>query len=300
MVEADKKMSADTSAMTFDSTGVEEDTSGGAPKRNKKKTKLDNKVIVRERDFKSTTTHKDIVSGIVRVNDNEFLTSSNDQSIKVWDKFNQGVSYTIETHEALTSMGITGEKDDILVCGLGDGHLILFGKDRNNQLAIVEWAHAMKITHIVSLNKMKGKYFATRCIDGHVNIYSSLQNPDRIARISNFDADEEALAHLQPKEEVVEEVKVEKKKKTRTNSDGEEEEYYDEEEDENDGGDAGAAEDIDDEEKKDEKPKILPPVDKIIIGRPEPSDRDTMIEITTKALIQTSSTMLAVSCFNEK
>ena len=65
-------------------------------------------------------------------------------------------------------------------------------------------------------------------------------------------------------------------------------------------GDADVAADDEDDEKKDEKPKILPPVDKIIIGRPEPSERDTMIEITTKALIQPSSTMLAVSCFIEK
>ena len=32
-------------------------------------------------------------------------------------------------------------------------------------------------------------------------------------------------------------------------------------------------------EKKDEKPKILPPRPPILIGRPEPSDKDTMIEI---------------------
>ena len=36
-----------------------------------------------------------------------------------------------------------------------------------------------------------------------------------------------------------------------------------------------------------------------MVGRPEPSTRDTMIELHTKALLQTSSTILAVSCFNE-
>ena len=38
----------------------------------------------------------------------------------------------------------------------------------------------------------------------------------------------------------------------------------------------------------------------LLVGRPEPSDRDTMIELRTSALIQSSSTMLAVSCFNDK
>ena len=65
-----------------------------------------------------------------------------------------------------------------------------------------------------------------------MNIYSSLAQPDRIAQLFNFDGDAEALAHLQPKEEVVEEVKEEKKRKTRINEDGEEESYDDEEEDE--------------------------------------------------------------------
>ena len=125
MVEARQKTPVDNEV-------VDEDLAGTAPKRSKKKTKLGNSVSVRERDFKSTTTHKDIVTGIVKESDSEFLTSSMDKSIKVWDKFTQGVSYTIETHDTLTSMGITGEKGEILVCGLGEGHLILYGKERNN------------------------------------------------------------------------------------------------------------------------------------------------------------------------
>ena len=85
-----------------------------------------------------------------------------------------------------------------MVCGLGDGHLIVFGKERKNQLDIVEYAHAQPITQIVSLSGIKNKYFATRCGDGHVNIYSSLAMPDRIAQLFNFDGDADALAHLQP------------------------------------------------------------------------------------------------------
>jgi len=38
----------------------------------------------------------------------------------------------------------------------------------------------------------------------------------------------------------------------------------------------------------------------LLVGRPKPSTRDTMIELHTKALLQTSSTILAVSCFNNK
>lgn len=51
------------------------------------------------------------------------------------------------------------------------------------------------------------------------------------------------------------------------------------------------------EEEKNKKLKKEPPVAPILKERPEPSERDTMIELQTKALLQTSSTMLAVSCF---
>lgn len=125
-----------------DPSSADPDNMGSAPKKQSKKTKVDNSVVVRERDFKTDTAHKDIVTGIVKIDENEFLTSSRDNSMKVWDKFTSGVSYTYETHEPLTTMGITGEKGEILICGLGEGHLIVFGKDKHNQLSIVEWAHA--------------------------------------------------------------------------------------------------------------------------------------------------------------
>ena len=53
-------------------------------------------------------------------------------------------------------MQITGEKgkNELLVCGQGQGHLIVFGKQRLNQLSIEKWAHAEPITQIVSLNKL--------------------------------------------------------------------------------------------------------------------------------------------------
>ena len=94
----------------------------------KMKTNVSKNVVVRERDFKSTTTHQGVVTGIRVVDSDEFLTSSLDCSLKQWDKFTQGVAYTIETHEPLSSMQITGEKGELLVCGQGQGHLIVFGK----------------------------------------------------------------------------------------------------------------------------------------------------------------------------
>ena len=59
-------------------------------------------------------------------------------------------------------------------------------------------AHGEEICQIVSLHKLKDKYFATRCVEGHVNIWSASNHPDRLFTLPNIDADEEALAPLQP------------------------------------------------------------------------------------------------------
>lgn len=143
----------------------------------------------------------------------------------------------------------------------------------------------------MSLSKLKDKYFATRCSDGHVNIFSSLNNPDRIAQLFNFDGDRAELEHLQPKEEVVE--PVVKAKPVREDGEEDDEEEAAEEE-------AAEENEEEEDEKKKKKKEIGPPVAPVLVGRPEPSDRDTMIELRTNALLQTSSTILGVSCFNNK
>lgn len=57
-----------------------------------------------EKEFKSERTHKDTITGIVYINDEEFMTCSRDMSLKLWDKYIQGTGYTYETHEPLTAM----------------------------------------------------------------------------------------------------------------------------------------------------------------------------------------------------
>lgn len=84
----------------------------------------------------------------------------------------------------------------MLIGGLGRGDFIVYGLDNKNQLDIFELAHAEEIVQIQSLSKLKNKYFATRCVDGHVNLWSSTNHPDRLFTLFNIDADEEALAPL--------------------------------------------------------------------------------------------------------
>lgn len=83
-------------------------------------------------------------------------------------------------------------------------------------------------------------------------------------------------------------VVVEKVKKY--DSDGEE--IPDEEEE--------PVEEEDDEPKKKKKPEPVRPVAPVLVGAPVPSEKDRMIEIKWKGLIQSSSTMLCTTNFTER
>jgi hypothetical protein len=45
---------------------------------------------------------------------------------------------------------------------------------------------------VISLSKLQNKYFATRCLDGNLSIWSATAHPDKIFTIYNVDHDENA------------------------------------------------------------------------------------------------------------
>ena len=88
------------------------------------------------------------------------------------------------------TIAVTGERGDILIAALGQGDLIVFGLADKNQLDIVEQAHSDAVIQVCSLQKLKDKYFATRCVLGHVNIWSATAHPDRLFTIENIEKEE--------------------------------------------------------------------------------------------------------------
>src|SRR5690606_38204316 len=98
-------------------------------------------VLVMEKEHKNASVHKDLVTGIWNLNDQEFLTCGVEQAMKIWDKSLQSCDYTIEAHKPLYTMAVTGERGDIMIAALGTGDLIVFGLASKNQLDIVEQAH---------------------------------------------------------------------------------------------------------------------------------------------------------------
>jgi len=146
-----------------------------------------------------------------------------------------------------------------------------------------QFAHEVEITQIVTLgaSSLKNKYFATRDRKGHVKIWSSTNHPDKLFSLFNFDADEEALAPLQPKPEPVEEKVVVKRKK---NEDGEDEEEEEEEEV------------PEEEEEADKKPKgPVREIAPVLIGAPEACDKDRMIEVIWSGFNVNSTALLCAT-----
>jgi len=107
-------------------------STAGAKKQEPVMTNMEAGAFVVEKDFKSERTHSDKVTGIAYINEREFFTSSVDQTLKIWDKLEQGITYTYETFEPLNSMGLTGEKSEFLVAGLGTYSFIVYGIELKN------------------------------------------------------------------------------------------------------------------------------------------------------------------------
>ena len=106
-------------------------------------------ISVRERLFKSKRVHQNMITAMVKLNQNEFITASEDSSLKVWDTQLQSVAYTYETIKPLKTANRTGETGkanvtdkQYLVIGMGDGDFVVYGVDRLNECKIEVWAHA--------------------------------------------------------------------------------------------------------------------------------------------------------------
>jgi len=186
---------------------------------------ISDNVVVMEREFKSQKAHSDCITNMLKIDDSSVVTSSLDKSFKIWDRHLQGCRYTIETHEPLHTMGITGEDKNFLVAGYGDKDFIVMNKDGMKQNHISHPpAHDGKIVQIISLEKLKDKYFATRCQYGDLGIWGSNKHPDRVIKIHNIDDPD----YIQIQDEPKPETKKKKSADDEEGEDGQDEEEFDE------------------------------------------------------------------------
>ena len=152
-------------------------------------------MLIVEREIRSESVHRDAITGAQNLNGEEFMTCGRDNAFKIWSKETQSCDYTIETHEPLHTMAITGEKGDMLVAALGEGNLIVFGMQLKNQIDILREAHASPVIKVITLARLNNKYFATRCAEGHVNVWSATSHPDKLFTIENIDKEDASSLH---------------------------------------------------------------------------------------------------------
>ena len=224
---------------------------------------------------------------MLKISESEFLTSSDDNSFKIWDRDLVGCSYTYESHDPLYQMTTTGEKKDLLIVALGEGNFMVFGHDKRNQHDIIENAHDVKIVQIVNLSsgQLGNKYFATRCTDGDFSIWSAYPHPDQVFTIDNMDKAGDPSNQQDTQRESSMEISPTPKELPKEE---EESEAQDEEEE------------LDDEGNPIPKKKPEPVAVKKDKGPRSASDRDQMIEIQwSHTLIQSSATVLCFSNYND-
>ena len=187
-------------------------------------------------------------------------------------------------------MCVTGEKGHLLISSMGAGNFFVMGLEQRNQNDIMIEAHDDKIVQIVSLGlrpNLRNKYFATRCIDGDVNVWSAMEHPDRIFGLPNVDQEEQSNVQDTHRDSIKEEEIPPPKKE--------------EEKDPEDGGEDNE-EDVEEDEDGNPIPKkvVPPPVVKKDKSNRISSDKDQMIEIKwNQTVIQESSTILCFANYRE-
>ena len=256
---------------------------------------ISNEVLVQETSFYTgSKAHKEDITCVVKLSDTEVLTSSTDKSFKVWDTILKGCSYTIQTFNPLNRMCCTGEAGNAaarqLVASQGEGSFFVLGLHKMQQNCIKEMAHDNTIIQIITLTKQKEKYFATRCADGDVSIYSSSAEPDQVYMFENVDQTEEASTQLQDTHR--ESAKPEEEPK-------EEEKNEDEEEQEGDGDEEEEVDEDGNPIEKKKPPTIIEPKKKDKSGRISSAD-DNMIELEPQPLpVAGTAVVICFSNFRE-
>lgn len=104
------------------------------------------KVQVTEKSVRTKTPHTGAINGIIiNAQKEEFITFSEDKSMKIWDDSEEGCFYTYEQEEALNCLESTGEFGDINVLSLGEGNMKVYKNTDQSLQEEIEAAHKSKI-----------------------------------------------------------------------------------------------------------------------------------------------------------
>lgn len=109
---------------------------------------------------------------MLRVNNKELVTVSDDCTLKFWSSQTFKIDSQIMT-ETITCIALTSPKKDLLVAGCHSGNLILISTVSKSKRESLNMAHYNLIRVIVTLETLKNKYFVTADVCGIVKVWSS-------------------------------------------------------------------------------------------------------------------------------
>jgi WD40 repeat protein len=120
---------------------------------------------------KSIEEHNSGVNQMMRINQKELVTVSDDCTLKFWSASSLKIESQIMT-ETITCISSTGSlKKEILVAGCHSGNLILINSLTKTKKETMNNAHYNLIRVIVSLESLKNKYFVTADVCGIVKVW---------------------------------------------------------------------------------------------------------------------------------
>ena len=113
---------------------------------------------------------------MLKLNDRELVTVSDDCSLKFWNAHSLKVELTINT-ETITCIVATSARKDIIVAGCHSGNFITIRTMQRTKKEVVNLAHNNLIRVLTSLESLKDKYFVSADVCGYVKVWVSSTKP---------------------------------------------------------------------------------------------------------------------------
>ena len=116
---------------------------------------------------------------MIKLNDRELVTVSDDCTLKFWNAQLLKVELSINT-ETITCIVATSARNDILVAGCHSGNLITISTKQRSKKDVISLAHNNLIRVLASLKTLRDKYFISADVCGFIKVWVSTQKPAKM------------------------------------------------------------------------------------------------------------------------
>ena len=125
---------------------------------------------------KSIEEHNSGINQMLKLNDRELVTVSDDCSLKFWNAQLLRVELSIST-ETITCIVATSPKKDIIIAGCHSGNLITIRMQYRSKKEVFNLAHNNLIRVLTSLSSLRDKYFVSADVCGFIKLWVSTAKP---------------------------------------------------------------------------------------------------------------------------